>query len=213
VNERHSLQIWQTTAREVTRDGRQTQTKRPKTLCLTRVPSAGSKTCGTPCNANQEKEVRGISCSLAAALLLLRATRAMRPVLRGGRMLVCPSRWWMRSMCVCVCVCVPARTVPSTRGIAPAVFAPRPSAPCCSYWPRLNMLPLRPRSTSSGARPDQLAPTQRASSFNRRTKVRKAWCLRPGTHQQNDSAKSRQHTLLGPRNRQALPLLLTEATP
>ena len=114
---------------------------------------------------------------------------------------------------LCVFVCVPARTVPSTRGIAPAVFAPRPSAPCCSYWPRLNMLPLRPRSTSSGARPDQLAPTQRASSFNRRTKVRKAWCLRPGTHQQNDSAKSRQHTLLGPRNRQALPLLLTEATP
>lgn len=30
---------------------------------------------------------------------------------------------------LCVFVCVPARTVPSTRGIAPAVFAPRPCAP------------------------------------------------------------------------------------
>jgi hypothetical protein len=82
-----------------------------ETQCLTRVPSAGSRTCGTPCNANQEKEVRGVSCSLAAALLLLRATRAMCPVLRGGRMLVCPSRWWTRStFFVCLCVCVCART-------------------------------------------------------------------------------------------------------
>jgi hypothetical protein len=80
-----------------------------------------------------------------------------------------------------------------------------PHAPCI----RLNL--LRPRSTSSGAKPDDI--TQRASSFNKRTKVRKAWCLCPGTHHENDSAKSRHSTRTGPRNRPALPLLLTEATP
>jgi len=50
------------------------------TQCRTRVPSAGSRTCGTPCNANQDNQVRGISCSMAAALLLLRATRAVHPL-------------------------------------------------------------------------------------------------------------------------------------
>ena len=97
--------------------------------------------------------MRGVSCSLAAALLLLRATRAMCPVLRGGRMLVCPSRWWMRSTCVCVCVCPhePCHLrVASLRPCSLPAHVP-PDVPL------LNLLPLR--STSSGAKHTQRAFT------------------------------------------------------
>ena len=85
-------------------------------------------------------------------------------------------------VCVCVCPHEPCHLrVASLRPCSLPAHVP-PDVPL------LNLLPLR--STSSGAKPDHLAPTQRASSFNRRTKVRNAWCLCPGTHQQNDSAKS-----------------------
>lgn len=162
-----------------------------------------------PCNANQ-KMVRGILCSLAAALLLLRATRASRPCMRGGPNARVPlSLVDEKHVCVYVCVCPHEPCHLHVASLRPC--SSPPISPLLSLFAALE--PASPESTVHPLGPGKSDVLRQASSFNRKTSVRKAWCLCPGAHEQNGSAKSRQHTLPGLTNRKVLPLLLTEATP